>query len=74
MSETGFVCPECGNTERFTASSVVLSCTLMIDETGWDWTYGGDCYAELPEWALMECCECGHEDNWHLFEEGYEEE
>ena len=74
MSETGFVCPKCGNTERFMASSVILYCKMCIDEYGWDWSYGGSCDSELPEFALMECCSCGHEDNWHMFEEGYAED
>lgn len=72
MSETGFTCPECGNTERFTANSyMVWNAELTITEEGWvdNGKYGE---MDLLESTNLTCESCGYEDNWHMFEEGYE--
>ena len=69
MSETGFKCPKCGNTEHFTASMVVAvfhGCTITPD--GWDYMDGwGE--VDLADGATLECCECGYEDSYGNFEE-----
>lgn len=61
MSETGFKCPKCGQTESFTADSVVLyNAKVLINENGWDyWTEGAD--VDLAGLALLTCEECGFE-------------
>ena len=67
MSETGFKCPECGNTKHFTATQYyVYNAELSIGPDGWtdNGKYGE---IELPPSADLECCECGHSDNWHTF-------
>ena len=71
MSETGFRCPECGYEDGFTANCYyVFNAELSISADGWEDTgkYGD---MELPEHADLTCGRCGHEDNWHMFEEGY---
>ena len=72
MSATGFKCPECGWTKSFTANCyAVCNAELAIDEHGWsDVGKYGDMY--LPDYADLECGNCGHDDNWHMFEEGFE--
>lgn len=71
--ETGFVCPKCGNTECFTAFSVVLHGPTLIHPDGWNW-FGIGFDAELPDYSIMRCEKCEHEDNWHMFEEGCAED
>ena len=72
MSETGYICPNCGNTESFTADSyIVFNAELTITEDGWsdNGKYGD---MELLDSTQLTCSECGYEDNWHMFEEGFE--
>lgn len=69
MSETGFICPECGSTKRFTATQYyVFNAELTITKDGWvdNGKYGE---IELPHSTDLECCECGYSDNWHMFED-----
>ena len=72
MSETGYICPKCGNTEHFKADFVIaMYWDCDITEDGWD--YFGSCgEVRFDENTNLECCGCGYEDNWHMFEEGYE--
>ena len=69
MSETGFICPECGNIEQFTANCyVVYNAELTITADGWvDEGKHGD--MELPEYAELTCEACGYEGNWREFRE-----
>lgn len=69
MSETGFKCPECGNTESFTANCyVVYNAELSITPDGWtDVGKHGD--MELPDHADLECDACGYDGNWKEFRE-----
>ena len=73
--ETGYVCPKCGNTEHFTASAVVcVFGDVSITPDGWDYLDCGYGEVDLAEDATLYCEKCGHEDNWHMFEEGYVED
>lgn len=69
MSETGFKCPRCGQTERFTADSAVLyNARVHIDKDGWDyWSDGAD--VEFCNLTHLKCEECGHEDHHAEFME-----
>ena len=68
MSDTGFKCPRCGQTEHFTASAVVVATRVDITPDGWDyWSESGN--VELYQNALMRCEECGHTAIHHEFEE-----
>ena len=71
MSKTGFVCPKCGSDERFTVDRVLLFTEVLVTEDGWDYTYDKHADCELPDSAVIACCKCGNEGNWHVFEEGY---
>lgn len=69
MSETGFKCPKCGNTEHFTASMVVATfydCDISPD--GWDY-FRNSCEVDLADSSTMMCWECGYEDSYGNFEE-----
>lgn len=69
MSKTGFKCPECGNTESFTANCyVVYNAELTITADGWvdNGKYGD---MELPDHADLTCGECEYEGNWREFRE-----
>jgi len=68
MSETGYICPRCGNTECFTAFAVVLVGPTLIHEGGWDW-FGGSYDAELADGCIMRCEECEYEGRHEEFEE-----
>ena len=68
MSETGFVCPNCGNTEHFTAFAIVLYGSVDIDPYGWNW-YDSGFDAELLPGAIMRCEECEYEGVHTEFEE-----
>ena len=71
MSETGFKCPNCGQTAEFTADSVVLfNAEVHISKHGWDyWTEGAD--VDFCDLTRLTCCECGHENYYADFiEEG----
>ena len=68
MSETGFKCPECGNTEYFTAFAIVLTGPTLIHPDGWNW-FGGNHDADLADYADMRCEECEYEGNWREFRE-----
>lgn len=69
MSETGYICPKCGNTEHFNADLVVAtfwSCDITPD--GWD--YFGSCgEVNFAPDTQLECCECGYEGHHSEFEE-----
>ena len=66
MSETGFKCPKCGNTESFDASCVVLMGTTHITKDGWDYfDYAND--VEIHPSSLMECCKCHHVQHQAFF-------
>jgi len=59
MSETGFTCPKCGNTESFDASCVVLIGTTHITKDGWNYfDFPND--VMLDSGAALTCCECGY--------------
>lgn len=68
MSDTGFKCPKCGNTESFDASCVILMGTTHITADGWNYfDYPND--VMLDSGASLTCCECGYE---HVPERFYE--
>lgn len=74
MDEIGYVCPKCGNTDAFEADAVMfIFDRCRIDAEGWDCfdSYGE---GEFLETTNLECLNCGYEDNWHMFEKGYENE
>ena len=59
-SNTGFRCPKCRQTERFTASAVLLVGEISITPDGYDWAYGSVHHSKIPDAAIIECCECEH--------------
>ena len=64
---TGFKCPECGNTEHFTADSyMVCNAELTITESGWsdDGKYGD---MDLLESTNLTCESCGFFEHWSMF-------
>lgn len=69
-SETGFRCPKCGNADSFDASCVVVMGTIHIAPDGWNyWDYSND--VTLDDGAVIECCECGHDDIPERFYDGF---
>lgn len=73
MSETGYICPKCGNMERFYADLVVATFYgCWIDPDGWDY-FGSEGNVELTEDTTMTCQECGYEGNVGEFEEIFKE-
>ena len=70
MSETGFKCPSCGQTESFDVYSVVLTGRTNINADGWDY-WSEPQRVEFNEGTSMTCCECGYEDDHERFYDGY---
>jgi len=69
MSETGYRCPKCGQTEAFDASVVILMGCTHITADGWNY-YDFPNDVMLDDGAVLTCCECGHEDiPGHFYDE-----
>ena len=70
MSETGFVCPKCGNTTDFYADVVVETVWgCRITPEGWDDAVGDGCDVDFAEFTTLRCCKCGYEGHHSEFEE-----
>lgn len=59
MSETGFKCPSCGQSERFTAYEIVVTGPVDVRSDGYEPEYGHGVHEEIPDTAIMVCQECG---------------
>ena len=71
MGETGYRCPECGQTEDFRADGVwVLFMGVEITRDGWDWMRGKAVESDMHGEARMTCRACGHAGRASEFEEG----
>ena len=60
MSETGFKCPKCGQTEYFEAHAVILTGRTLISPDGWDF-YECPNDVDLYPGTTMKCDGCGYE-------------
>lgn len=61
MIESGFKCPKCGQTVNFVAQAMLIDGPVDIHGFGYEERIGHGLNYSIPNDALMECCECGHE-------------
>ena len=61
MSETGFVCPNCGHSSNFIAQAMVVTGAIDIGPDGYEPRYGSGINSAIPDDARMLCPKCTYE-------------